>query len=59
VTAHHNTLWFCEFCDGPPQYHKDIRRCLPARFNGDADADLKAAEAAFDVVNNTSTDIGL
>jgi len=45
--------------DIPKIADKDIRRCLPARFNGDADADLKAAEAAFDVVNNTSTDIGL
>ena len=38
---------------------KDIRKCLPARFTGSGDADLKAADAAFDVVNNTATDIGL
>lgn len=38
---------------------KDIRACLPARFNG-GDADLTAAEAAFDVINNTNnSDIGL
>ena len=37
---------------------KDIRKCLPARFTG-VDADLAAAEAAFDVVNNTANDIGL
>ena len=38
---------------------KDIRACLPARFTGEDD-DLAAAEAAFDVVNNTAnSDIGL
>jgi len=36
----------------------DITKALPARFTG-VDADLAAAEAAFDVVQNTSTDIGL
>ena len=38
---------------------RDSRKCLPARFTGSGDADLKAAEATFDVVNNTATDIGL
>ena len=37
---------------------KDILKCLPARFTG-GDADLAAAEAAFDVVNNTANVIGL
>ena len=38
---------------------KDIRVCLPERFAG-GDDDLAAAEAAFDVVNNTAnSDIGL
>ena len=43
----------------PKNGDKDIRKCLPARFTGAEDADLKAAEAAFDVVNNTATEIGL
>ena len=41
---------------------KDIRACLPARFTG-KDADLVAAEAAFDVLNNpaasTTRDMGM
>ena len=45
--------------DIPMIADKDIRKCLPARFTGARDADLKAAEAAFDVVNNTANDIGL
>ena len=32
---------------------KDIRKCLPACFKGD-NTDLLAAEAAFDVLNNTA-----
>ena len=41
---------------------KDIRACLPTRFTG-KDADLVAAEAAFDVLNNpaasTTQDMGM
>ena len=41
---------------------KDIRACLPLRFTG-MDADLVAAEAAFDVLNNpaasTTHDMGM
>ena len=41
---------------------KDIRACLPTRFTG-KDADLVAAEAAFDVLNNpaasTTQDMGI
>ena len=41
---------------------KDIRACLPARFPG-KDADLVAAEAAFDVLINpaasTTQDMGM
>ena len=41
---------------------KDVRACLPSRFHG-RDADLVAAEAAFDVLSNTKypavDDIGL
>ena len=41
---------------------KDVRACLPARFNG-KDAYLVAAEAAFDVLNNpaasTTQDMGM
>eukprot|EP00752_Nemacystus_decipiens_P004395 g4017.t1 len=38
---------------------KDVHKCLPPRFNG-GDADLAAAEAAFDVICNTKTgDVGL
>ena len=40
---------------------KNIRACLPARFAG-KDADMVAAEAAFDVLNNlaasTTQDMG-
>ena len=43
----------------PKNGDKDIRKCLPARFTGGGVADLKAAETAFDVVNNTVIDIGL
>ena len=32
---------------------KNIRACLPERFNG-KDADLVAAKAAFDVLTNTA-----
>ena len=47
------------FKDIPMIAAKDIRACLPARFTG-GDDDLAAAEAAFDVVNNTAnSDIGL
>ena len=45
--------------DIPMTADKDVRKCLPARFTGARDADLKAAEAAFDVVNSTANDIGL
>ena len=45
--------------DIPKIADKDIRKCLPARFTGGGVADLKAAETAFDVVNNTVIDIGL
>lgn len=46
--------------DIPSIAAKDIGACLPARFTG-GDDDLAAAEAAFDVVNNTATnsDVGL
>ena len=37
---------------------EDIRKALPARFTG-VDSDLAAAEAAFDIVHNTSTNLGL
>ena len=41
---------------------KDIRACLPTRFTG-KDADLVAAKAAFNVLNNpaasTTLDIGM
>lgn len=33
--------------------HIEIRACLPVRFNA-GDADLAAAEAAFDVIHNTN-----
>lgn len=47
------------FKDIPIIAEKDIRACLPARFNG-GDADLAGAEAAFDVIDNTNTsDLGL
>ena len=45
--------------DIPKIADKDIRKCLPARFTGVGHADLKAAGAAFDLVNSTTTDIGL
>ncbi|CAB1115492.1 unnamed protein product [Ectocarpus sp. CCAP 1310/34] len=40
------------FKDIPMIAAKDIHTCLPPRFNG-GDADLAAAEAAFDVIKNT------
>ncbi|CAB1102845.1 unnamed protein product [Ectocarpus sp. CCAP 1310/34] len=47
------------FKDIPMIAAKDIRTCLPPRFNG-GDADLAAAEAAFDVIENTNnSDIGV
>lgn len=47
------------FKDIPIIAAKDIHKCLPPRFNG-GDADLAAAEAAFDVIDNTKTgDVGL
>ena len=36
---------------------EDIRKAFPARFTG-VDADLAAAEAAFDIGHNTSTNLG-
>ncbi|CAN0346715.1 unnamed protein product [Pylaiella littoralis] len=45
--------------DTPMIADKDIRKCLPAKFTGARDADLNAAEAALDVVNNTANDIGV
>ncbi|CAB1119309.1 unnamed protein product [Ectocarpus sp. CCAP 1310/34] len=47
------------FKDIPMIAARDIHTCLPPRFNG-GDADLTAAEAAFDVIKNTETgDVGL
>ncbi|CAB1114869.1 unnamed protein product [Ectocarpus sp. CCAP 1310/34] len=47
------------FKDIPMIAAKDIRTCLPPRFNG-GDADLAAAEAAFDVIENiNNSDIGV
>ncbi|CAB1102250.1 unnamed protein product [Ectocarpus sp. CCAP 1310/34] len=47
------------FKDIPMIAAKDIHTCLPPRFNR-GDADLAAAEAAFDVIENTETgDVGL
>lgn len=40
--------------DIPTIAAKDVRACIPARFKGD-DADLLAAEAAFDVLDNVET----
>ena len=41
-----------DYGDIPMIFSSDIRSCIPARFNG-RDTDLLAAEAAFDVLENT------
>ena len=41
-----------EYGDIPIISTNDIRKCIPARFNG-RDTDFLAAEAAFDVLENT------
>ena len=57
--VHANYRHIPAFKDIPIIAAKDVRACLPPRFNG-VDADPAAAEAAFDVIENTNnSDIGL
>ena len=55
---HANYKHIPDFQNIPVIADEDIRKALPARFTG-VDADLAAAEAAFDIVHNTSTNLGL
>lgn len=56
---HSNLKRIPDFKDIPVIAAADIHKCLPPRFKG-GDADLAAAEAAFDVISNTTAgDVGL
>ncbi|CAN0217447.1 unnamed protein product, partial [Ectocarpus sp. 13 AM-2016] len=55
---HANFKHIPDFKEIPVIESKNIRKALPARFTG-VDAELAAAEAVFDMVQNTSTDLGL